>query len=144
MNFEKSKIKKFFIIGMLILLTTTCKKDVYQTFPYVYVDIILSIPTDLATLNVGSAMICPQQGGNKGIIIYKPAQNEFTAYDRLCTNYPNDTCAVVIDNSGFTATCPCCKSKFGLTFGSVVNGPARFSLKQYQTTVENYHLYITN
>ena len=141
---KKTKIKKIFIIGLVFLFSTACKKDTSQVVPYVQVNVVLNIATDLASLGVNSAIICPLQGGYKGIIIYRAEQNEFKAYERLCTNYPNDTCAVATENGSILGTCPCCKSQFELVTGYVNKGPARLPLKQYQTTVEGGRLYITN
>jgi Rieske Fe-S protein len=139
MYYEKTKIKKILIIGMAFLFSATCKKDTPQVVPNVQVDVILNIATELSSLGINSAMICPGQVGYKGIIIYRGGQNEFNAYERLCTNFPNDTCAVTIENGSILGTCPCCKSQFELN-----KGPANLPLKQYQTSVEGGRLYITN
>jgi Rieske Fe-S protein len=145
-----SKVTKNLIVAFSLLTLATCKKDVYQTIPYTEVNVELNIPTDLSSLGIGSAMVCPtrEYDGVKGIIIYKgfdsDGNTQYMAYERLCTNYPNDTCAIVLDKSTITATCPSCKSQFEMTMGSVTNGPARLSLKQYRTTISGSKLYITN
>jgi nitrite reductase/ring-hydroxylating ferredoxin subunit len=146
MHYQTTKIKNFLILFLLGLTVNTCKKDTSQIFPDARVNIILNISNDLASLGVGSAMICPEQDQNgcKGIIIYRAQQYSFMAFDRLCTNYPNDTCAINIENGGAIGTCPCCGSKFILVDGSISQGPAFYPLIQYQTTVEGGRLYITN
>jgi len=145
MLFCFSKIKKILVAGTILFLTVTCSKDSYHNFPNVSVNITLSIATDLSSLGIGSSMICPYPGGVKGIMIYRSDVAEFAAYDRLCTNYPNDTCAIVLDTpGGVIADCPCCKSKFILTDGSVSNGPAQYALKPYNVIVDGNHLYIRN
>jgi nitrite reductase/ring-hydroxylating ferredoxin subunit len=142
MNFEKSKIKIFFIIGLATLIAMTCKKDNQQVFPYVSVNLILSA-NELLQIPIGSTKTFP--GGNDSIYIYHAEENTYNAYDRLCTYYPNDTSRIVTDFvGGTTATCPKCGSKFELIFGSVTKAPARFPLKQYQTTVLSGRLYVTN
>ena len=135
-----SKIKKILIAGSLLLICVCCKKDTYQNFPYVYVEEVLPATT-LSSLTIGSAISVP--GGVKGILIYQSGSYEYLAFDRLCTNYPNDTCAVVI-NSGVFAVCPCCKSKFLLSDGSVLRGPAKYGLKQYSAAFDGSRLNIRN
>ena len=140
-----SKIKKILVAVSLLFITVTCNKDSYQNFPNVSVNITLSIATDLSSLGSGTAIICPYPGGVKGIIISQPFPGEYVAFDRLCTNYPNDTCAIVLETpGGIIADCPCCQSKFVLTDGTVSQGPARFALREYSVYVDGNHLYIRN
>ena len=138
-----SKIKKISIAAILLFVTTTCNKDSYQNFPYVSVNITLSITNDLSALANGSSIVCPVLGGDKGIILFR-LDPDYFAYDRLCTNYPSDTCAVNIDNSGIRAVCPCCHSIFSLIDGSVSAGPAKYALKQYNAVSDGGRLYIRN
>jgi Rieske Fe-S protein len=149
MDFKQSKIKIFFVMGLLALNATNCTKDNGRSqVPNVSFDIFLNITNQLnnVALGVGQGMLYP--GGFKGIIIYKnfpdPELPEFNVYERCCTTYPNDTCTVLIDSTGFWAKCPCCKSQFWLNDGSVKNGPAKFPLKQYQTFVSGSTLEIRN
>lgn len=138
------RLIKIVFAGILLVVCVTCKKDYYQSFPNIVVNISLSIDTDLSSLGIGSAMVSPIPGGVKGIIIYRSDLYEYAAYDRLCTNFPNDTCAVEIDDSKIIAESPCSGSKFLLIDGSVLNGPARYPLKRYTTTIERNRLFISN
>jgi nitrite reductase/ring-hydroxylating ferredoxin subunit len=142
MNAKKTKINIFLITGSLLLCCLNCKKENTQQIPYVSVNLILSA-NELLAIPIGSTKSYP--GGNDSIYIYHSDLNSYEAYDRLCTYYPNDTSRIVTDIAGgTTATCPRCKSKFELIYGSVVNGPARYPLRQYQTTVLSGRLYVTN
>ncbi len=138
-----SKIKLFFIINALLILSC---KDIHQVIPNIPVNIILDTTTDLAQLGIGSTMICPKSGGNMGIIIFRNGIDEYYAFDRLCTYYPNDTSAIVAKDGGVIATCLHCGSTFIFTAdGTLVNkGPAKLPLKQYQTTLQGTRLFISN
>jgi Rieske Fe-S protein len=150
MRLNLSKIIIFSISGLWFLTFIACKKDSNQSLiPYATVNVTLSVTPDLAKLVTGQAMICPkqEQEGDSGIIIYKDMDDYgnpvYRAYERLCTNYPNDTAAVTLATA-LTATCPRCGSQFEMTMGSVIKGPAKFALKQYRTTINGNRLYITN
>jgi nitrite reductase/ring-hydroxylating ferredoxin subunit len=137
-----SKIRIFLLFIVLFLVFPNCD-DTEDYMP----DILVNVQIDPATLSqfaIGSATYCPYEGGVKGIIIYRESQDQFYAFERLCTYYPQDTCAINIDNSKTTGTCPCCNSSFSLLNGSVLNDPAQYPLKQYKTSIITGRLYITN
>src|ERR1035437_8960502 len=126
MNFNKSKVTKKIIFILLISLNTTCKNDVVDVIPYVQFQQTVT-SGEIASLGVGSAML--KDGGYAGLIIYRVTETQFVAYERLCTYYPNDTAAVVLDKSLSTATCPTCKTSYLLIDGyKINNGPARLPL----------------
>jgi len=81
-----------------------------------------------------------------GVIIYRNSISEFYAFERTCTNYPNDTSAVVAEDNGVVAVCPKCGSTYIFTAdGAIVSkGPARLPLKQYQTYLNDHRLFISN
>ena len=143
MNFDKSKITKNFIILILIFFVCNCSKGVTDYIPYVQVQVTISPAEIASSLPVGSAIL--KNGGYAGLIIYRLGEDQFMAYERLCTYYPNDTAFVVLDKSQTTATCPKCKSSFILTDGSKCNdGPAQLGLRQYQCFYSNGRLSIVN
>jgi nitrite reductase/ring-hydroxylating ferredoxin subunit len=69
--------------------------------------------------------------GVAGLIIYRTSGDNYVAYDRCSSYEPEKRCAVVLDNTGLTATDPCSGSKFLLSDGSPVKAPATRSLKSY-------------
>lgn len=103
--------------------------------PNVFVDqyINLSLPS-YGALNIigGWAYIT---GGSKGIIIYKQAYNQFAAYDRHCTYNANNPCGkATVDSTNSFVECECDGSRYQLYDGLITQGPAEYSLKNYQTS----------
>ncbi len=139
----KPKILFFLICAALIV---NCN-DIHQVMPSVPVNVILHTDTDLANLGIGNTIVCPKAGGYLGIIIFRNGYDEYYAFERTCTNFPNDTSAVVAEKGDVIAKCPKCGSTFIFTAnGALVStGPARFPLKQYRTYLDpSKRLYISN
>jgi nitrite reductase/ring-hydroxylating ferredoxin subunit len=136
-----SKIK-IFLVSILIITCFLGCEEAPNNMPDVSVNIQID-PASLAQIGIGTAGYCPISGGIKGIIIYHD-NDQYYAFDRLCTNYPNDNAAITIDDTKITATCPVCGSQFLLTDGSVLNSPAKYPLKQYQASIVGNRLYISN
>lgn len=140
---SKPKILLFLIC---IAFTSNCN-DIHQVIPSVPVNISLDTNTDLAGLGVGTAVVSPKGGGFMGILIFRNAYSDYYAFERTCTNYPNDTSAVVVGKGEIVARCPKCGSEFILTAdGALVSkGPAKFPLKQYRTFLDpSRRLFISN
>jgi len=83
-------------------------------------------------------------GGSRGLIIYRADEDRFMAYDRHATYQPENGCAVEVDASAITIIDPCSDSKYSLIDGTVINGPAVASLRQYQTAFNNGILRVWN
>ncbi|MFC9976510.1 Rieske (2Fe-2S) protein [Spirillospora sp. NPDC127200] len=66
------------------------------------------------------------------VVVTQPAQGEFKAFSALCTHR---RCPVG-EVSGGTINCPCHGSKFKITDGSVVQGPAETPLEARTATVQ--------
>lgn len=149
-NRNTSAITVFFFYWFVLSLVSisACRKDKNEgDIPYVNVNLSLSLSLpQYAPLNsVGNAIEI--SGGYKGIIVYHRFQNEFAAYERACSYDPLINAAIIeIDSSLVSATDKNCGSRFFLTDGSVQNGPAVRSLKQYQTEYDpgSQTLYIFN
>ena len=134
----------FFSIAVLLISTSGCKKD-DDTVPSVQVNIyIYTTDAEFADLNAVGGWIY-LTGGAQGIVVYRLSQDEFMAYDRNCTYQPTKANAViVVEQSGITALDNSCGSKFLLTDGSVLEGPAPDILKRYQTNFDGNLLRIYN
>jgi nitrite reductase/ring-hydroxylating ferredoxin subunit len=132
----------FFIF--LFLTMTTCKKD-KDEIPNVSVNILIDPnSTQYLPLNSTGGYVY-LTGGVKGIIVYRLSMNEFMAYERDCPYQPSNSCAQVeVQASGLTLIDSCCGSKFIITDGSVINGPANRSLKYYNNTYDGNMLHIYN
>ncbi len=143
MKFNKSKVKKIFVFILLIFSISTCKNEVIDIMPNVHFTAYVS-SGELANLGVTSAIL--KDGGYGGLIIYRKNNEEYLAFERLCTYYPNDTAIVVLDKDQQTATCPKCKSTFLLSADGYKNnnGPAKLPLKQYSCIPSPNRLTIVN
>ncbi|HVA99622.1 MAG TPA: hypothetical protein VNG53_12070 [Bacteroidia bacterium] len=139
--------KKLFLIGIFVLSTFvfSCNKKQDQV-PLTGVNIYITLAEPAyANLNAVTGWVYIS-GGVRGIIIYRASSSAFMAYDRDCPYQPNNTCALVkVDSTNnITAFDPCCGSKFLLTDGSVMQGPATAPLKQYETSFDGFTLHIFN
>lgn len=139
-------IRPYITITLILsLILFSCKKD-EDRIPYRYVDfyIYLSDP-EYTELNSVYAPVMVSNVGVLGIIIYRKTDTEFMALERMCPYKPSDNCSVVIDSTGYFASCPCCGSKFSLpSDGSLENGPAERPLVQYTTAFDGQKIHITN
>ncbi len=131
-----------------LLISPSCKKEKNNgSIPNVSVNLslALSLP-EFAPLNsVGNSIEIT--GGYKGILVYHRFQNEFVAFELACPYDPLEPEAIVEkDSSNVIGVDYHCGSKFYLTDGSVLQGPANKPLKQYQTSFDagTNSLYIYN
>jgi len=91
-----------------------------------------------------------KQGGSSGIIIYRIAQNEndndFVAYERNCPfeGTTNLNAVVQVRSDNVSAEATLCGSRFYLSNGGVVNGPAANPLRLYNVTYDGNVLHIFN
>ncbi|WP_329240208.1 Rieske (2Fe-2S) protein [Streptomyces canus] len=77
----------------------------------------------------------PEGGGkifkDSGVVVTQPTTGEFKAFSSKCTH---QGCAVTGITNG-VITCPCHKSEFSVTDGSVKKGPATQPLPEEKITV---------
>jgi nitrite reductase/ring-hydroxylating ferredoxin subunit len=84
-------------------------------------------------------------GGVNGIVVYRKDVNEFVAYERTSTYQPSKNCKCEVDTSNnIVMIDPCSGSKYLLTDGSVIQGPAGVYLQRYNTTWDGNALQISN
>ena len=85
---------------------------------------------------LASASDIPVGGGkilsSKKIVITQPQAGSFDAFTAVCTHQG----CIVGTVSGGTINCPCHGSKFNITNGSVVNGPAAAPLARVNIKVQ--------
>jgi Rieske Fe-S protein len=77
---------------------------------------------------VGEGKVYAQQR----VVVTQPVQGTFHAFSAVCTHQG----CTVGDVAGGTINCPCHGSKFAVTDGSVVRGPAQQPLAQMGVAVE--------
>lgn len=162
-----SKLGLFFLL-FTIAGTESCRDDKNDYIPYVPVNLILDLQTDLSYLGVSeSATIIRNEYGfgvlhfaspkypqitlgqevyGNGLILYRKDLNEYVVYDITCTfKASTDYCALEMDDTWLVPKCPCCQSEFNLLLdASPISGPAALPLKQYTTFIRNNQLFIKN
>jgi Rieske Fe-S protein len=84
---------------------------------------------------LGKTSDIPEGGGkifkDAGVVVTQPTSGEFKAFSSKCTH---QGCAVTGIANG-VITCPCHKSEFSVTDGSVSKGPATKPLPEEKITV---------
>ena len=142
MNVNK-KYVSFFLL-LCVFLLNSCKED--ENIPYVPVNISIDVYDALyGDINVvGGYMYIT--GGYKGIIIYRKSQEEFVAIERACPYKPLLDCErlAVDDSTLLFVKDDCCGSRFLITDGSIINGPATKPAKLYNNNFDGRYLYIYN
>ena len=129
----KIKYISFFLFTVLAI---SCVRN-QNIVPYVYVNqyINISLPSYSSLNAVGGWIYIT--GGSKGIIVYRQSFDQFSAYDRHCTYNSNDPCGKAsVDSTNSFVECSCDGSQYQLYDGLVIQGPALYSLKPYQTTFD--------
>jgi len=138
---------KLKILLFICLFFTACKKERtdYTLIPDVPVEIVLytTQPSFFPVGVVGGWMYV--NGGSRGIILYRYSIDEFRAYERHTPYKADKTCArAIVDSVNVVAVELCDSSKYVLTTGAVLEGPAVLSLKQYNTSFDGNTLRIYN
>ena len=129
---------------LVVLLFSKCREIENTEVPNVPVNTVINIQTpeyfDLQAVG-GWAYT---YGGSKGIVVYRNSFDSFSAFDRHATYEPINGCIVEVDSSNIMVQDPCTTSRYLLTDGSVVNGPAVVGLRQYQAYFDGTYLRIYN
>ena len=136
---KRTKIILFFIITAFLIFFG-CNKE-KSPVPYrhfeVYVDLNCPQFMDIGLgenvyLEKGCTVF--ENGGSSGlgIIIYRPFPNAFVAFDRMCTSTTHEPTAVKLSSESILyIVCPKCGSKYLISDGSIVSGPANFYLMEF-------------
>lgn len=110
----------------------------FQPFPDI--DIILSNYPSLAT---DGGYILINDGGVRGIILYRKNSTAYLAFERNCSFQPTDACATVdVHSSTLFMQDACCGSSFNFDDGIPRGGPAWRPLQQYRTSLSGNTLTI--
>jgi len=129
---------------LLFLLIASCRDSREGLVPFVPVNITINVnePTFFnLTVPTGWVYIT---GGSRGIIVYRKSQTEFVAIERHSTFEPQNNCAVSVESSNLILKDPCSDSKWLISDGSIVNGPASRPLLQYEVVFQDPFLYVNN
>ena len=137
----------FLAFILLIVASFSCKKsnqaDKIPVVP-VSVTIYLNLPSNIALNSIGNYV--KTQGGYRGIVVYRRSLTEFVAFDLACPFDPQSSGAILdIDSNGISTIDHHCGSRFDLTSGSVLNGPATSPMKAYSADYDGGNtVYIYN
>ena len=133
------------LFGLVLTTLVGCKKEERGGVPLTPVDISININNpSYADLQVPGGWLY-LSGGSMGLIVYRTSMESFAAMDRHCPYNPALLCRVFVDESQlFAEDTACCHSRFQITDGGVVQGPAAASLQRYNTTFNGTTLRIFN
>lgn len=141
----KTSILRLFNLNLIfvLIILASCGKDEEKTeIPYVYVNFVI-YPNTLDFIPEGGYVYT--SGGYKGLIIYRPFSDQFLVFERACPYDPlEDNAVVEVETNGVIAIDSVCGSRFLLTDGSPIEGPAKRALKQYQSRYDGYSLQVSN
>ncbi len=155
-----SKIRIFLLLLLMLPGCASCRKDVNDVIPDVYVDFYISLndpqffnltaPLNSACVDASTNNIGQSAAGfdGNGIIIYRASEDEFYAYDRTCPHdyavNGNSVGVNIVDQ--IYAECPECKTKYALpNFGTPVSGSVgRYPLKNYKTSFDGLRIRVWN
>lgn len=132
-------------LATLVVVLASCRKEERAGVPLTPVDISININNPAyADLQVPSGWVY-LTGGSRGIVVYRSGADSFVAMDRHCPYQPAEQCRVfVLDDQVSLQDTTCCQSKFLITDGSVLQGPAALGLQRYNTSFNGTTLRIYN
>jgi hypothetical protein len=85
-----------------------------------------------------------EEGGSRGMIIYRRNASSYTVFERHCPYRPADVCGQVnVDGSSFFMRDSCCNSVFNFE-GSPISGPAFSQMLRYRSSLSGSLLTISN
>ena len=124
------------LLLLFLVVIFSCNKN-QNRVPYVPIDLYINVTLPLYTnLNVIGGWVYVS-GGSKGLIVYRQTSETFMIYDRHCTYDVNAPCTPAsVDSTNLAVSCDCDESQYQLYDGAVINGPAAYSLQQYQSTYD--------
>jgi Rieske Fe-S protein len=133
---------------LTVILISACSRERQVPIPYVYVNytVYLNNPSS-SNLRVPGGYSYINGQGNHGIFLYRRTlgdREDFIALDRTCSHEPLGNCIVELDDTEFYLVCPCCGSKFSVFDGYPAEGPAKWPLREYQTSLGSNTLRIYN
>jgi hypothetical protein len=126
---------RYYLVALIVptLFFVSCKE---QNYPIPDVPVNVSINLDLPSYNALNAPggFAYVTGGSRGIVVYRNF-DEFVALDRHSTYDSDKECAVVEVNPDniFELIDTCSGSKYSISTGVVIAGPAQYALKRYQS-----------
>ena len=137
----------------LIMLVTfvgynSCSPDLSDDpipwVPFASITINLNLP-QYQNLRTDGGWTYLNDGGVRGLIIYRQTITDYIVYERNCSYQPNNACATVdVHTSNLYMVDPCCNSSFDFRSGLPTGGPAWRPLQKYKTLLSGSDLTITD
>ncbi len=142
------KCKHIFGVLFLTCLLTACAKEEEPPLPYVRVEFSIPLASHPSLMSGMPEKVHQRYDGyNKNGVIIVPNGfdgYEFEAFDATCTHdLATEASSINVDETGFTATCPRCKTVYSIrTGGYATDGKTR--LQPYKAVRSNERIYVTN
>lgn len=132
-----TKIILIKIFSLVFFTFSSCKKE--DIIPYVrfYEQIDLNLPKYQNVKIPGNYMyLSNEYFGYNGVILYCVSTNEYMAYERNCPHDAQKANAILdVIDSLCLMVCRDCGSRFFLIDGLKLDGPSKYSVKTYQTSL---------
>ncbi len=131
-----------------LLLYSSCAPDISDDeIPYVqFPDIIINLNLPAYTnLKFDGGYVYNDDGGVRGIILYRKNVSTYIAYERNSSYHPFEACATVeVHNSSLYIFDPCSNSTFDFNTGNPTSGPAINPLRRYVVQLSSFELTVTD
>jgi len=130
--FSRTKFVSLLLVGWML---SSCRIQHQNPIPNLPFDITINItlPQYINLQNVGSYAYV--NGGNKGIIVYRMAYDQFVAFDRQSPADASFNCPEPLtprDENYLELADTCSSARFSLLDGSAIQG-SEVGLRQYMT-----------
>lgn len=131
----KTRYRYSVLLVLFIVLTISCRRD-EGIIPFVPVNFAINLnnPAYVDLNPIPSWLYV--SGGSKGILIYRSSQDQFMTYDRHSPYEVDEGCICAVDSSNLIIEDPCSGSRFLITDGSILEGPATRPLQQYNNSFD--------
>jgi hypothetical protein len=132
-------------ITWFFILISACSPDlVDDPIPFAAFADINIVLTSYPALSSNGGYILVNDGGIRGIILYRKNATTYLAFERNCSYQPGNACATVdVHSSTLFMQDACCGSTFDFD-GNPTGPPAWRPLRQYYTSVSGNTLTITD
>lgn len=140
--------KTLICIFLALMLFVQCDED-FEDIPLVpadFPDIVINLRLpEYNNLQIDGGYIVIPSSGIRGIIVHRQSSTEFTAFEINCSYEPGSATANIrVDDSGFSLIDDSCRSRFSITNGNPISGPARSPLRIYVSSLNGDILTITD
>jgi len=134
------------IIACTLLFLFGCKKDKHPVPNRRFnVTIDLMLPDYHVNPFIITRSSLGEMVGVSGVIVYRGGDGNYYAFERYCPHDQDFSCVVSPDPEATVASCSCCGSRFLIASpdGDVLEGPSKYFLKRYNTSVSSSGTYLT-